>query len=77
MGRKKLSLELKKSRRYNYDYPENRKIGTKLISGDLKFIAGKTGYTSTYISQILRKGIRNNERVKTIALKLIELREGL
>ena len=77
MGRPKLGAEYKKPTDYTYDYPENREIGKKMIHGDAWFIAKTTGFSTSYVSDVLKEGIRNNERIKTIACKLIALRDEI
>lgn len=63
--------------KYAYDYPENRDIGKKLISGDLTFISKATGYSYGYIVMVLVNGVRHNEKIVQFALQLLESREKL
>jgi len=77
MGRSKLGAEYKKPSDYTYDYPENRELGKQLVSGDIGFIAKTLGYKSRYVMCVLRLGNRNNEKIKTIARKLIALRDEI
>ncbi|MEI6898668.1 MAG: hypothetical protein WCL00_02225 [Bacteroidota bacterium] len=64
-------------KQYLYDYPENREIGAKLNIGDAVFIAKTVGCHVQYVRQVLKRGVRNNEKIKKIALKLIALREEI
>lgn len=77
MGRPKLGAEYKKPSDYTYDFPENREIGKKLIHGDVWFIAKTVDCSRRYVSQVLKNGTRNNEKIKAIARKLIALRDEI
>ena len=77
MGRPKLGTEYKKPADYTYDYPKNRQIGDKLHHGDMLFIAKTLGYSGKYVAQVLKNGERNNEKIKTIAGKLIAMRDEI
>lgn len=61
-------------KKYEYDYPENRKLGQQLRVGDQTFIAELTGYTIGYVDQIF-DGKRTNDRVLDAARKLISNRD--
>jgi len=63
--------------KYSYDYPENRAIGEKLISGDLTFISKATGYSYGYVVMVLVSGIRHNDKIIEFTLRLLESREQL
>ena len=77
MGRPKLGAEYKKISDYTYDYPENREIGSRLFNGDIGFIAQQVGCSAFYVRQVLNTGVRNNEKIKTIARNLIALRDEI
>ena len=64
-------------KQYLYDYPANRELGKQLFNGDIDFIAKTVGYAPRYVRQVLKSGIRNNEKIKTIARKLIALRDEI
>ena len=77
MGRPKIGAEYKKPSDYTYDYTENRAIGARLFKGDIGFIAEKVGCSTYYVCQVLYRGTRTNEKILTIARKLIALREEI
>jgi len=63
---------MKKS--YKYDYPENRKVGKEILSGERKLIADTTTLSVSYVSDVLN-GKRRNEHVINVAKDLIALRD--
>lgn len=77
MGRQKIGTEYKKPTDYKYDFPENREIGKQLIHGDIAFISKTVGCSSSLVKHVLTVGDRNNEKIKTIARKLIALRSEI
>lgn len=76
-GRPRIGKELKKPSDYTYDYPENRKLGAKLVSGDISFIAANTGHSISYVHAVLREGTRNNDKIIAFARKVVAMREIL
>ncbi len=59
------------SKKYFYDYPENRAISAKLKHGDRETLARVTGFSMWYIQKWCA-GIRKSELIKHAAELLIE-----
>ncbi len=61
-----------KTKKYFYDYPENRELGKLLNSSERNEIAEYLGFTKVYINQIFLIGNRTNEQAIAIAKVIIE-----
>ena len=68
---------MSKTKKYFYDYPENREIGKLLTSSECREIAEYMNFTKAYIDQIFVLGCRTNEQAIAIAKIIIEQKQEL
>ena len=66
----------KMNKKYNYDYPQNRKIHRQLVEGDILMILRMTGYSRRYVHMVM-KGERNNATILEAAKRVIASRKAL
>lgn len=72
----KYTIKVRKVK-YIYDYPDNRTIGKDLSCSDFNLIAKKTGFSYDFVYRVLALGIRNNDKIKQTAKRLICLHNKL
>jgi hypothetical protein len=57
-----------------YNYPQNKAVGDKLRNGDREVIHDITGYSMSYIYDVLT-GKRKNDSIIEVANEIISIRE--
>jgi hypothetical protein len=70
----KSQSKTKKNYWATYNYPENKAIGDKLVNGEREVIKKITGFSMSYIYDVLG-GKRKNNTIIEVANEIIAIRE--